>query len=143
MAKGLTPQQVAEKHIRRTKAAVEDMRRGVEAVTVAPGAQAAAKQEKLIQNWNAAIQEGRWAKRVASVSLDEWKRKMIDKGSNRVAQGLDASAGKIEAFFAELIPFQNDLASKIAKMPDLTLEDSIARATAQIRGMANFRKGRK
>jgi hypothetical protein len=59
-----------------------------------------------------------------------------------VAAGLDASLGKTVEFFAELIPFQNDLSKKIENLPDLTIEDSINRAATWIRGMGNFRKGK-
>lgn len=143
MAKNLTPQQVAEKHGRRTKAAIQDMAEGVRNVTEAPAIKAVAKQDKLINNWNESITSGRWAQRMKTVTLDDWKKAMLEKGLNRVSAGIDASQGKMEAFYAELLPYQNDLSRKIANMPDLTLEDSIQRATTFIRGMANFRKGRK
>lgn len=143
MAKVLTPAQVAEKHARRTKASLEDLRAGVESVTQAPGQKAAAKQNKLVQNWNEAITSGRWAKNTAAVTLDEWKSKMIDKGLSRVGPGLDAAQAKVEAFYAELLPFQQSLSSKVSAMPDLTIEDSVARSSEWIRGMAKFRKSAK
>lgn len=138
----LSPQQVAEKHARRTIAASQDLIAGVNGVTVSPTEQAAKKQDKLVQNWTEAVQSGKWARGLRSVSLDDWKRAMIEKGAPRVAAGINGARSKIEAFFAELLPYQNDLSSKIAQMPDLTLEDSIARMTAQVRGMSNFRKGK-
>lgn len=137
-----TPQELAEKHARRTTAAVQDMIKGVENVTVSPTEQAAAKQDKLVARWNEAITSGKWARNLRSVSLDSWKSSMKDKGASRVAAGIAGAKDKMIAFYAELIPFQSDLSAKISQMPDLTIEDSIARATAQIRGMANFRKGK-
>lgn len=140
MAKNMTPQEYAEKHARRTTAAIPDMVRGVENVTEAPGAKAAKKADKMLANITAAIQSGKWAKKVGAVTLDQWKASMREKGAQRLAQGIEAGKSKMEAFAAELLPFQNDLSKKVSTMPDLTLEDSIARATAWMRGMASFRK---
>ena len=138
----LSPQQIAEKHARRTIAASQDMIAGINNVTVSPTELAAKKQDKLIQNWTESVQSGKWARGLRAVKLEDWKRAMTEKGVPRVAAGINGAREKTEAFFAELLPFQADLSSKIALMPDLTLEDSIARMTAQVRGMASFRKGK-
>jgi hypothetical protein len=140
MAKNLTPQQIAEKQMRRTKAATTDMVNGVNAVSVAPSKLAVAKKQKAVNNWNEAMQSGKWERNLGRVTLDEWKKSMIEKGVGRVAAGVDASQAKLEAFYSELIPFQADLSKKIDSLPDLTVEDSIQRASTWIRGMSNFRK---
>ena len=134
----ITPDEFVEKHTRRTKAALEDMRRGVAAVTEAPGVKAAAKADKMRTNLVAALDSGKWARRVASVSVDDWKNAMLNKGVNRVAAGLDASADKTRAFATQLLSHQSGLSDKVDAMPDLTLEDSISRATEWIRGMSKF-----
>jgi len=139
MAK-LTPQEFQEKHARRLKGAVEDMRQGIERVTTAPGQAAAAKQEKMKQRLVEKIDDGTWAKRVAAVSLEDWKTKMIDKGLTRVASGIDAAQDKVIDFASQLLPHIDKVQSDIQRMPDLTLEDSIQRMTAFTRGMAKFRK---
>ena len=41
-------------------------------------------------------------------------------------------------FAGQLLPYEQDLLGKLEKMPDLTLEDSINRATTWIRNMAKF-----
>jgi len=139
MAK-LTPEQFAEKHNRRTKAALEDMRAGVEAVTVAPTEKAAAKQEKMRQRLLEALENGKWANGLKRVSLEEWKQKMIELGLNRVASGLDANKKKVEEFAAQLLPHIEAGQKLIEKMPDVTLEDSINRMTAFIRHMSKFQR---
>ena len=138
MAK-LTPQQAREKHARRLKASVPDITIGVGNVTEAPGVKAAEAQEKMLANLTAAVTSGKWAKKVAGVSLEEWKKTMLDKGVGRIAQGIDGAAEKTEAFYAQLFPYQDALLSKIDAMPDLNLEDSIQRMTAWVRGMADFK----
>ena len=139
MAK-LTPEQFADKHNRRTKAALEDMKAGVEAVTVAPTEKAAAKQEKMRQRLLEALESGKWANGLKRVSLEEWKQKMLELGLNRVASGLDANKKKVEEFAAQLLPHIEAGQKLIEKMPDVTLEDSINRMTAFIRHMSKFQR---
>jgi len=138
MAK-LTPKQAQEKHARRLKGALEDMRIGIEAVTEAPGRKAAAKQEKMLANLTESVRSGKWAQKVGAVPLDEWKDKMVTKGLPRVSAGIDGAAVKVENFFSQLLPYQDSLKSKLTTMPDLTLEDNISRMTTWVRGMAQFK----
>jgi len=139
MAK-LTAEEFAEKHARRLKGATEDMRKGVEKVSVAPTLKAAAKQDKMRTRILASIDSGKWAAGLKRVSLEEWKSKMIDKGVARVAEGIDAAHDKVVAFASELLPFQDTLKGTITKMPDVTLEDNINRMTTFIRGMSKFKR---
>ena len=141
MAK-VTPDQFVEKHARRLKGAVTDMQRGVERVTEAPTAKAAKKVDKMRTNLLAALDSGKWARRLESVSLEEWKDKMVSKGIPRVAAGIDAAAPKVKAFAEELLPHIDRIQNEVKKMPDVSLEDSINRMVAFTRGMAKFqRKG--
>lgn len=136
----VTPQQAREKHARNLKAASQDITNGVNAVTVAPGQQAAAKQNKMLNNLTEAVNSGKWARRVASVPLQEWQQKMLTKGLPRISSGVDAAAGKIEAFFGELLPYQDTLKQQISTMPDLTLDDNIQRMVKFVSGMSKFRR---
>lgn len=139
MAK-LTAAQATEKHARRLKGATEDIRNGVDKVTVSPGVLAAAKQDKMRQKLIESIDSGKWGTAVKKVTVEDWRTKMTEKGIPRIAAGIDAAAGKVEAFFSDLLPFQDTLNKNIQKMPDLTLEDSISRMTAWTRGMATFKR---
>lgn len=137
MAK-LNAQEFREKHARNLKASQPDIRRGIERVTVAPGKAAAAKQEKMKANINASIDSGKWAKNVSKVSLSDWQTKAINKGIPRIATGIDAAAAKVEAFASRLLPAVDAAVNKIKTMPDLTLDDNIARMGAYAREMARF-----
>jgi len=134
----ITPDQFVEKHARRLKGALEDMRRGVEAVDVAPGKKAAEKEGKMRAGIMRALDDGTWKRRVGAVSLDDWKKAMLDKGLGRVAAGVDGAADKVGSFATQLLAQESALQAEISKMPDLTLEDSIGRMTTWIRGMAKF-----
>lgn len=136
----MTPQEFREKQARRLKGAVTDIQNGVNRVTEAPGKKAAQKQEKMKQRLNEKIDDGTWAQRVAAVSTEEWKEKMLTKGVGRIASGIDAAAGKVEAFAEQFLPHVAAVQAKVNSMPDLTIEDGINRMVENVRGMAKFRK---
>jgi len=112
----------------------------INAVTEAPGKKAADKADKMRQNINKALDSGKWQRNVAAVPLDDWKKSMIEKGVPRIASGIDAAAGKVQGFYEEFFPHLDKIASHVDKMPDLTLNDSIARMTYQVTEASKFRK---
>jgi len=136
----VTPEEYADKQARRLKASTEDMRRGVNRVTESPTAKAAAAQEKMIARLTESVNSGKWAAGLKRVSLEDWKSKMLEKGINRIAAGIDAAKPKVVAFATELLAYEDSLLTKVDAMSDLTLEDSIARATAWMRGMSKFQR---
>ena len=139
MAK-LTAKEFQEKHNRRLKAATEDMRLGVERVTVSPTAEAAKKADKMRANIIQAIDSGKWAAGLNRVTLEDWKSKMINKGIGRVAAGIDEAEGKVIAFAEKLLPHIEAGQTAVNKLPDVTLEDSINRMTTFTRHMAKFKR---
>ena len=139
MAK-VTPQEFQEKHARRLKGSLEDMRRGIERVSVAPTQQAASKQEKMRAKLNEAIDNGVWANGLKKVTLEDWKSAMIDKGLVRVSGGIDKAAPKVVDFASRLLPAVDAAAAKVKAMPDITIEDSIARMSTFAREMSKFHK---
>ncbi len=130
-----------EKHARNLKASVPDIRSGVDRVTESPTEKAAAQADKYLQGIQNAVTNGKWQAGLRRVSLSDWKGKMIDKGIPRISSGIDAAKSKVIAFANELLPFEATLQAQIDTMPDMTLEDSIARTTAWMRGMTAFRQG--
>ena len=136
----LNPDEAATKQATRLKGATEDVRRGIDRVTTAPTQLAAAKQDKMKTNLNAAIDSGLWKKRLQAVSLEEWKRQARDVGVNRIAAGIDAAHAKQVDFYSKLLPAVDAAKSKIAGMPDISLEDNINRMTTYIREMNKFKK---
>jgi hypothetical protein len=135
-----TPQSVADKWKRRLQAATQDVTDGVNAVRVNPAEQAVQKQAKLLANFTAAVNSGKWAAGLQRTTLQSWQQAMIQKGVPRIAQGAEAGMPKMQAFMQQLLPYQDTLSQQVANMSDLSLEDSIARMTAWTRGMANFKR---
>lgn len=135
-----TAAEVQEKHARRLKAAVPDIISGVNKVTEAPGKKAAAKAAKMKANLVAKLDDGTWARRVAAVSVEDWKASMIDKGTARIAAGIDGAKDKTIAFYEQLLPAVDAAKAKIAAMPDVTIEDNINRVGTYLREMGKFSK---
>lgn len=134
----LTPTQAADKHIRRTTAAVSDMTAGIERVTEAPTVAAANKIDKMKLKWLAAMDSGKIERGLRRVTLQDWKSQMLSKGVGRVATGVEAARPKLESFYGDLFAYEDGLLQEIDGMNDLSLEDSILRMGAWARGMSKF-----
>lgn len=139
MAK-LTATEFQEKHARRLKAAVEDVRKGIDRVTENPCEKAALKQDKMLTNLTASVQSGKWAAGLKRVDLESWKRAARDIGVNRIAAGIDGAKAKVISFAEILLPHIDRGQEKIKTMPDITLDDSINRMTTFIRHMATMKR---
>ena len=134
----ITAQQAAAKWRDRLTASTQQMTDGVNAVTTAPGQKAAAAQQLWLQRVQASAPK--WARNVAAVSLESWKNDMINVGIPRVATGANAKVGKVESFMTEFLPHVEQVAQKVRAMPKGDINQSIARAAAQIQGNAQFRR---
>lgn len=133
-----TPQQIADKWKRNTQGSGQAYREGVMAVTESPTAKAAAKADKMLANLTKAVQGGKWAAGLNSVSMQEWKDKTINKGLPRINAGVEASAPKFAKFAAQLNSHQDQIKAELESMPDLTLEDNLNRMLHNARKMAEF-----
>lgn len=138
MAK-LSAEQFADKHASRLQAASADIERGVNAVTEAPGIKAAAAKDKMKANLIAAIDNGKWEQNVKAVSVEEWRRKMINKGIPAISTGIIEARDKVVAFANQLLPAVDAAQAKVKAMPSTTLQQNIARATTMMLEMAKFK----
>lgn len=137
MAK-LTPQQVSAKWLNNARNASTAYQQGVQSVDQAPGAKAAEKRQKWLQNLQASADK--WQNNVAAVSLQEWRQATIEKGTSRYVQGVESGAPKMQEFMNEFIPFVRNVQAEVNAMPDLTLQDGINRVVKNIQLMAQFKK---
>lgn len=135
--------QVAQKWSQNLSASTTSITNGVNAVQQAPGAAAAARQALMKSKLNAAIDSGKWAARVQSVSLGDWKAAMLNKGVQRVASGAQAAQPKMQAFMNDFLPVAAQVSATVDAMPKNTIEDSVARAGAAIRAFAQWGASRK
>lgn len=137
MAK-VTAGEFQEKWSRRMKAAIPDMQAGIAKVTESPTAKAASKQDKMLSRLQARVADGTWAARLRAVSLQDWQQAITEKGIPRVSSGVDGASDKVQAFASQLLTFQDKAVADLAKLPDVTLDDSINRMTSFIRAMSKF-----
>lgn len=138
MAK-LTPEEYASKQARNLKNSLPDVRAGIERVTQAPGAAAAAQQQAMKDNLNRAIDDGRWAAKVRGVTLEEWKNAALNKGVDRIAAGIDQAHDKQVAMAGRLLAAVDASANQVRTMKKGTIQDSIARMTKFVEDMHKFK----
>lgn len=131
-----TPQQIAAKWSSRLSAATQQIQDGVNAVTTAPGATAAARADLWLARVTAS--KDKWRTKVGAVTLDQWKTAMLTVGVPRVSQGAQANQPKMEQFMTKFIPYLKQGVAQIQTMPKLTLQDSINRAAAMIQHNAAY-----
>lgn len=136
----LTPQEAHDKWKNRLTNAVPDVKAGIDRVTESPMQKAAAQEDKWFANIQRARASGKFKRGLLNVSLEEWKAKARDVGADRIPAGAAAAEKKQTDFYSKLFPYEEKLQAKIKTMPDVSLSDSIARATTWIQGMAAFDK---
>jgi len=121
---------------RRLNAAGPDITNGVKRVKQAPGEAAAAAAELMLQRLTESVQSGVWAKQVASVSLQDWQDAMINKGIQRINQGVTQAQKTKQANIAALLDAVDAAAAEARALPKGGIEQSIARATTFMRAMS-------
>lgn len=136
----VTPSEYGAKWSQNLQNAQTSIQRGIERVSESPMEKAVAKQNKLVQNFNAAVQSGKWAANTKAVTLADWKQAALTKGLPRIGQGAMAAQNKMASFGEKLLPAIDAARAKIQNMPDLTLSDNIARMTTFVTEMSKFKK---
>ena len=106
--------------------------RGVQNVTVAPNELAA----KALPRWVAAVSskkvQDKYVARNRAVTLQQWQQNTIEFGVPNLARGAAKGTPKYAAFAEKFYPFLSANLQKISSMPNITLQDRIARATTMM-----------
>jgi hypothetical protein len=131
----VTPDQFVNKWKTNLKSATSYIRDGVNAVTESPTAKAAAQQDKWFTNLQAAKDAGKWKDGLNNVSLDYWKQRMAGVGVNRISDGVNNADVVMNDFASKLLAHEASLQATVRAKPNKTIDDSVARAEAWIRGM--------
>ena len=132
----VTAEEYVEKHVRRLKGSLDDVRKGIDRTSVAPGQLAAKQAGKMKIKVNEALDSGKWERNTSSVSLSDWQQAAKDKGVNRISQGIDASIQKNTLMAGKLLAAVDAASNKVRVMPSTTLEDNINRMTTYVREMS-------
>lgn len=134
------PTKVATKWKNNLSAAGPSIVDGINAVTEAPGIAAARNLQGYVQG--VMNNQEKWAKRVASVPLETWRKQALDLGVPRISQGANANVGKVESFMRDFLPHVEQGQNMLKTMPKVTLDDGINRMIAMVRHNANFKRAR-
>lgn len=107
---------------------------GINAVSTAPGQQAAEQRDVWLQRVTASADK--WARNVASVSLQSWKDAAITKGIPALANATQLAQPKVKAAAEKLIPAIN---AALSDMPPrgATLDANLARVRHMASALQN------
>jgi hypothetical protein len=134
-----TPATRSEKWARRTAAAGADWQAGVQAVTDAPGAKAAAASDAWQQKLSMPETKEKFRRNVSAVPLEEWKGKTA-QASGRFTGGAQAAQDKMLKHQQAVESHMESGLRQLATMPSVTLEDKIARSAFWQRHMATYKR---
>ena len=118
---------VAKKWAQNLTAATQSIQQGVQGVTTAPTALAAAQAQAFVTGVTNAVASGKWQAGLNRVTLQDWQTAMIQKGIPRVGPGATAAQGKFAAFMNQLLPFQQSLSQQLQQMPRGDINANIQR----------------
>lgn len=135
----VTEQQFVDRWATGTKQNTSRYREGVMSVTEAPGEAAARSANAYLAGIQDAVNSGRWQRNVAAVSLSEWKTKASEKGTQRIASGVDAAIPKMRERAGPLLGAINATMAEVDALPKGGLENNINRMVAWARGMSERR----
>lgn len=127
----VSPQDATTKWVNNLSGATAAISAGIDRVTEAPGAKAAAKQQKWIQAVQAS--QDKWKRNVAAVSLQQWQQLFKSVGVQRIAQGAQAKQSKYTNFAQQFFPYLEQGVQKVAAMPDTTFEERVQKSVAMMR----------
>ena len=128
---------VATKWAQRTQAAAQDYTTGVQNTDKDPTALAIAGGQRYIQRVTDAFNSGKWANGLRRSGKAGWQAATLAKAGN-FSTGVAAAEQKVASAFAPLLAYEQQLQSRVNSMPNVTLQDRIARANAWITGMASY-----
>jgi hypothetical protein len=128
--------QMQDKYSRRLKAAGQDITAGINRTTVAPGAKAATQAQVMVNNMAARVADGTWQRRVAGVTLEQWKAAAINKGVGRIAAGVDQAKEKTIAMFGKVLSAVDQAVAVVEQTPRGDLNTNIQRAVTFMNEMS-------
>jgi hypothetical protein len=139
----LSPQAGADKWAQKAGGAVADYKAGIQGVQSAPGQAAVAAQNVMLQNWNEAVNSGRWAARTGAVPLEVWKQAAITKGGANYGTGITAGKAKMAASNAYYYPVAASVKEAVKSIPRDGGAGSLARVQLNMEAFKNAKMNRR
>jgi hypothetical protein len=135
MAKQINPTSWADRYVSGMQGAGAKYKNSIDQVSENPMQQAAAKLDKAKRNYIEAIDSGRTAAALNSVSLETWKMQAKNKGAARLGTGAQEAKSKVIAYAQRAAPAMQALQAQIRSMPSDTPADMDRRQLAWSAGM--------
>jgi len=139
MGKSLTPDEIAQKQVRRSQAAVGDYKAGVMAVTESPTAAAAKAVERWKQGIEEAYQNNTFVDGCNAVSLGDWQSATAEKGGMNYASGVAKAAQTIADFHQQNAANQQSIDAGLRNMPRGSFEENMQRMIYQATQKKQFK----
>ena len=136
MSKLDNPQAGADKWATAMASAGPAYTAGVQGVTTAPGQLAARASAKYLARVQANV--AKFERNVGQVSLTSWQQSAENKGAPRLGTGAAAAKPKFVAFNTAFYAYLKNGQATINAMPTDTIDQSIAKAVAQMNYNHNF-----
>ena len=119
-----------KKQLERVRVAEDEYKAGIESVTENPCAKAAEKADKYLKRIEERVEY--WKTRLSKISLEEWKRRTLEK-ARRFPEGVRAAEDRIREFVRNWQPILADIQAAVRAMPDLTDADREKRMIENLR----------
>ena len=116
----------------------ERYKAGVQKVQGNPAQKAIAAQDRLLANFTAAVQDGKWAAGLSQVTEQSWKQACIDKGAAALATSARVAQEKVARAEAKMGPVRDGI---VASLPQRgTIEENLERSRQMALKMHEARK---
>lgn len=112
---------------------------GVQNVQAAPNAAAAAALPRWIASVTSKSVQDKYVAKNQAVTLDAWKTATVQFGVPNLSRGAQKGQSKYATFANKFYPFLNGTLAKVSAMPNVTLQDRIARAVTLMTENANYK----
>ena len=129
---------MTEKYLRNTQAAQADYVRGVQNPRRDPKQAALAANGKWKQRTQAAIQQDRFAKGIATYDVAAAVAAATSDGGSAYAAGIQKRAGKVQAAFSRLAPLIASVSQAVQQMPQDSDQQREARMVENLRRMRDL-----
>lgn len=138
----LTAEQATQRLVQGAQANVGRYVAGIQAVTEAPQAKAAAKATKALNGFTEAIQSGRWAAGLANSTIEEWRSAAVAGGGSAYTAGIQAKQAKIARKLGPALTQTYDVADRVASMPTDTIQQRIQKSVQYQQERYNASRGK-
>lgn len=137
------PAAVLAKYKRNTANAADDLKIGINAVTVAPTQKAAAAVDKYARGVQDAVSSGRFVNGCNAVSLQDWKDASINKGVRNYQVGTQNLSNRAMKNMADQQAMAATIKAEVDAMPNNTEAESEARQLYASRRMREYGRMRR